>query len=121
MYLIHEELDLKEVPSSSISTENMQIAAVLQPSASGTKVVRVTYLQISAEKKAKIAKCGAEHGVLVTIWYYTTKLPVLLTNSGLGIEQRAFTILFLQNFKRAIWEILDQQNVLYGICTMNNR
>ena len=42
----------KEVPSSLISAANMEIAAVLQPSASSTKVVRGTYLKISAEKKS---------------------------------------------------------------------
>ena len=42
----------KEVPSSSITAANMEIAAVLQPSATRTKAVRGTYLKISAEKKA---------------------------------------------------------------------
>ena len=44
----------KEVPSSSISAANTEITAVLQPSATGAKAVRGTYLKISAEKKAKI-------------------------------------------------------------------
>ena len=71
----------KEVPSSSISAANMEIAAVLQPSAAGTKGVRGTYLKISPEKKAEIGQCGAEHGVLATVWYYATKLLVPLKES----------------------------------------
>ena len=58
----------------------MEITTVLQPSAAGTKVVRGTYLKISAEKKAKIGQHAAEHGVLVTVRYYATKLPVPLVN-----------------------------------------
>ena len=42
----------------------MEIAAVLQPSAAGAKVVRGTYLKISAEKKAEIGQHAVEHGVL---------------------------------------------------------
>ena len=66
----------KEVPSSSISAANTEIVAVLQPSAASAKAVRGTYLKISAEKKAKIGQRAAEHGVLVTVRYYVTKLPV---------------------------------------------
>ena len=65
----------KEVPSSSISAANTEIATVLQPSAAGAKAVKGTYLKISAEKKAEIGQRAAEHRVLATVWYYTTKLP----------------------------------------------
>ena len=67
----------KEVPSSSISAANTEITAVLQPSATGAKAVRGTYLKISAEKKAKIGRRAAEHGVLTTFLYYATKLPII--------------------------------------------
>ena len=67
----------KQVPSSSISTANMEIAAVLQLSADGTKAIRGTYLKISAEKKVKIGQRAAEHGVLAMIQYYATKLRYL--------------------------------------------
>ena len=50
----------KEVPSTSISAPNMEIAAVLQPSAAGVKVVMGTYLKISAEEQAEIGQCVAE-------------------------------------------------------------
>jgi len=58
----------------------MEIAAVLQLSADGTKAIRGTCLKISAEKKVKIGQCAAEHGVLAMIQYYATKLPVPLIN-----------------------------------------
>ena len=58
---------MKEVPSSSISAANTEIAAVLQPSATGTKAVRGMYLKISAEKKAEIGQRAAEHRVLATV------------------------------------------------------
>ena len=67
----------KEVPSSSISAANTEITAVLQPSATGAKAVRGTYLKISTEKKAKIGQRVAEHGVLTTVLYYATKLPII--------------------------------------------
>ena len=70
----------KEVPSSLISAANTEIATVLQPSAAGAKAVKGTYLKISAEKKAEIGQRAAEHRVLATVWYYTTKLPVPLVN-----------------------------------------
>ena len=57
----------KEVPSSSISAANTEIAAVLQPSAAGAKAVRGTYLRISAEKKAEIGQRAADHGMLLTV------------------------------------------------------
>jgi len=60
---------LKEVHSSSISAANTEIATVLQPSAAAVKVVRGTYLKISAEKKAEIGQRAAE----------ATKLPVRYT------------------------------------------
>ena len=69
---------LKEVPSSLISAANTEIATVLQPSAAGAKAVRGTYLKISAEKKAEVGQRAAEHGVLATVRYYATKLPVPL-------------------------------------------
>ena len=47
-----------------------------QPSAASAKVVRGTYLKISAEKKAKIGQRAAEHGVLAMVQYYAVKLPV---------------------------------------------
>ena len=46
----------KEVLSSMTSTANTEMAAVLQPSADGTKTVRGTYLKISAEKKVEIRR-----------------------------------------------------------------
>ncbi len=49
----------KEIPLSSISAANTEVAAVLQPSAAGVKAIRGTYLKISAEKKAKIGQCAA--------------------------------------------------------------
>ena len=58
----------------------MAIAAVLQPSAAGTKAVRGTYLKISAEKKTEIGQRAAEHRVLATVQYYATKLLVPLVN-----------------------------------------
>ena len=60
----------KEVPSSSISTANTEIAAILQPSVAGAKAVRGTYLKISVEKKAELGQCAAEHGVLPTVQYH---------------------------------------------------
>jgi len=45
-------------------------------------VVRETYLKISAEKKAEIGQCAAEHGVLVTVWYYAMKVPAPLKESS---------------------------------------
>ncbi len=71
----------KQVPSSSISAANTEVAAVLQPSAAGVKAVRGTYLKISAEKKAEIGQRAAEHGVLATVQYYATRLPVPLKES----------------------------------------
>ena len=81
----------KEVPSSSISAANTEIAAVLQPSAAGTKAVRGTYLKISAEKKAEIGQHAAEHGVLATVRYYATKLPVPLKESSVRTWKNAYT------------------------------
>ena len=66
-------------PHFPLTTE---IAAVLQPSAAGAKAVRGTYLKISAEKKAEIGQRAAEHGVLATVRYYATKLPVPLKESS---------------------------------------
>ena len=68
----------KEVPSSLISTANTEIAAVRQPSAASVKVVRGTYLKISAENKAEIGQCAAEHGVLPMVSYYATELRLLV-------------------------------------------
>ena len=81
----------KEVPSSSISTANAEIAAVLQASAAGAKVVRGTYLKLSAEKKAEIGQRAAEHGVLATVRFYATKLPVPLKESSVRIWKNAYT------------------------------
>ena len=67
----------KEVPLSSISTANTEIATVLQPSAAGVKVVRGTYLKINAENKAEIGQHAAEHGVLPMVQYYATELRLL--------------------------------------------
>ena len=72
----------KEVPLCSISAANMEIAAVLQPSAAGAKAVRGMYLKISAEKKAEIGQRAAEHGVLAMVRYYAMKLPVPLKESS---------------------------------------
>ena len=58
----------------------MEIAAVPQPPAAGAKAVRGKYLKISAEKKTIIGQRAAEHEVLVTVQYYTTKLCVPLVN-----------------------------------------
>ena len=65
-----QEVLSKEVSSSSISAANTEIAAVLQPSAAGTKVVRGTYLKISAEKKPEIGQHAVEHRVLEMVRYY---------------------------------------------------
>ena len=81
----------KEVPSSSISAANTEIAAVFQPSAAGAKAVRGTYLKISAEKKAEIRQRAAEHGVLATVRYYATKLPVPLKESLVRTWKNAYT------------------------------
>jgi len=70
-----QEVLSKEVPSSLISTANMEIAAVIQPSAAGTKVVRGTYLKISAEKKAEIGQHAA-----AMVQYYAKKLLVPLVD-----------------------------------------
>ena len=78
----------KEVPWSLISAANMEIAAVLQPSAAGAKAVRGTYLKISAEKKAERA---AEHGVVATVRYYATKLPLPLKKSSVHTWKNAYT------------------------------
>ena len=82
----------KEVPSS-ISAANTEIAAVLQLSAAGTKVVRGTYLKISAEMKAEIGQRAAEHTdrVLATVRYYATKLPVPLKESSVRTWKNAYT------------------------------
>ena len=71
----------KEVPSSLISAAITEIAAVLQPSVASVKAVRGLYLKISAEKKAEIGQIVAGHGVLATVRYYATKLPVPLKES----------------------------------------
>ena len=63
---------LKEV----ISAANMEIAAVPQPSVASAKAIRGKYLKISAEKKTSIGQRAAEHGALVTVQYYATKLRV---------------------------------------------
>ena len=109
---------MKEVPSSLISAANTEIAAVLQASAAGTKAVRGTYLKISAEKKAKIGQRAADHGVLLTVQYYATKLSVKLTTgtmcihpagwSGCGIfEQHIREIISTKFSKTAIRENID--------------
>ena len=81
----------KEVPLSSISAANTEIAAVLQRSAVGVKVVSGTYLKISAEKKAEIRLHAAEHGVLAMVRYYATKLPVPLKESSVRTWENAYT------------------------------
>jgi len=98
---------LKEVPTSSISAANTEIAAVLQPSATGAKAVRGTYLKISAEKKAEIGQSAAEHGVLrrfSTMLRSFRLLPAYARparNSlivGVAYLSSAFAKLFQQNF-----------------------
>ena len=84
----------KEAPSSSIYAANTAIAAVLQPSAAGTKADRKTYLKISAEKKAEFGQHAAEHRVLATVRNYAMKVPVLFKESSMHIEQRTFAKLF---------------------------
>ncbi len=79
------------VPSSSISAANTEVAAVLQPSAAGVKAVRGTYLKIGAEKKAEIGQRAAEHGVLVTVRYYATRLPVPLKESTVRTWKNAYS------------------------------
>ncbi len=81
----------KEVPSSSISAANTEVAAVLQPSAAGVKAVRGTYLKISAEKKAEIGQRAVEHGVLATVRYYATRLPVPLKESTVRTWKNAYS------------------------------
>ena len=98
----------------------MAIAAVLQPSAAGTKAVRGTYLKISAEKKAKIGQRAAEYGVLATVQYYAEKLPVTsgirptgrkLIKSGRDIfEQRIHEIISMKFSRTDIRENLDPRN-----------
>ena len=66
-YLIHKECFGKK--SLIDIRSNMEIAAVLQPSAAGAKAVRRMYLKISAEKKAEIGQRAAEHGMLATVPY----------------------------------------------------
>ena len=93
----------------------MEIAAVLQPSAAGAKVVRGTYHKISAEKKAEIVQHAVEHGVLATVRYYAMKLPVTtgtthirsagqkLINWGHGVlEQHIRAIISMKFSKKAI-------------------
>jgi len=104
----------KEVPSSSISAANTEIAAVLQASAAGAKAVKGTYFKISAEKKAKIGQRAADHRVLPTVRYYATKLPVTTGTTcihpagwnGCGIfEQHNHKIISTKFSKIAIREI----------------
>ena len=80
----------KEVPSSSISAANAEVAAV-QSSAVGAKAgCRGTYLKMSAEKKAEIGRRAAEHGVLATVRYYATRLPVPLKESSVRTWKNAY-------------------------------
>jgi len=63
----------QEVPSRPISAANTEVALLQQ--AGGAKVcTRGTYLKMSFEKKAEIGKRAAEHGVLATVRYYTSRL-----------------------------------------------
>ena len=93
----------------------MEIAAVLQPSAAGAKVVRGTDLKISAEKKAEIGQHAVVHGVLATVRYYAMKLPVTtgttrirsagqkFINWGHGVfEQHIRAIILMKFSKKAI-------------------
>ena len=57
----------------------------MEPSAAGERTVKGTYLQISAEGKTEIGQCATKYGVVATVRYCATKLPVSLTNSGLSI------------------------------------
>ena len=79
-YLILKGVLLKEIPLSSISTSKLYFSHQL-------KAVRGTYLQISAEKKAKIGQCATEHGLLATVQYYVIRSfpSIPLTNNGFGI------------------------------------
>ena len=71
----------QEVPSRAISAANTEVALLQQ--AGGAKVsTRGTYLKMSSEKKAEIGKRAAEHGVLATAHYYTSRLPEPLKESS---------------------------------------
>ena len=81
----------KEVPLSAISAANTEVAVILQPSAAGTKAARGTNLKSSPKKKAEIGKHAAEHGVLATIRYCATKLPVPLKESSVRNWKDTYT------------------------------
>ena len=57
-----------------------------------------TNLQVTAKKKAKIGQFAAKRRVLAMVQDFTTKLPVPLTNSGLGIEPQGSVKWFQRNF-----------------------
>ena len=76
-YLIHKERSRRSTLIFDICSKhgNCRCTSAISCLCKGSQG---TYLKISSEKKAKIGQRAAEHGVLVTVWYYATKVPVRL-------------------------------------------
>ena len=123
-------LSKKYILSSSISLENREIIAGVLPSLmplvwrqSGERTSRLML------RKAETGLCAAEHGVLATVQYYITKLPLPLTSSGLGVlssthsqnySNEALKTNYSRNFRPAKYKygtILRTQHTLFCTCT----
>ena len=64
----------QHIPSSSIQETNKEVSAVMVETSCGRK--RSTYLKASAEKRARIGKYAAEHGIVSAIRQFSKDFPV---------------------------------------------
>ena len=71
----------KVVPSSSIEAANSKVSAALK--LDQEKKTRGPCGRVSVEKKAKIGRRAAEHGVASTVCYYARKFPDPLKESSI--------------------------------------
>ena len=77
----------KIMPSSSIEAANSKVSPLLintkeNDTCSGNLKKRGSYQKLTAEKRAEIGRRAAEHGVVSTVRYYTSKLPEELKESS---------------------------------------
>ena len=79
----------RAVPSSAISVANESVNVSLESNKKAAN--RGVYQKLSAEKKAEIGKRAAEHGVMGTVRYYTSKLPEPLKESSVRTWKNVYT------------------------------
>ena len=79
----------RAIPSSAIYVANKSVNVSFESNKKTAK--RGVYQKLSAEKKAEIGKRAAEHGVIGTVRYYTSKLPESLNERSVWTWKNVYT------------------------------